>query len=98
MKSFIIPTIMDKVLTGIVSEISLKYNISTQEVERVLVLPYKMMREKIQALELNGHTYDEVMNLKTNFNMPVLFKLYLNQYKLNHFNKKKEDAEEQTED
>lgn len=88
---------MDKVLTGIVAEIAQKYNTNTQEVEMVLAMPYKMMREKIQALELRGHMYDEVKDQKTNFNMPVLFKLYLNEYKINLFNGKKDD-EEITED
>jgi len=84
---------MDKVLTGIVTEIAQKYNTNIQEVERVFTLPYKMMREKIQALELHGNTYDEVKDLDINFNMPVLFKMYLNSYKLDKLNKKEDDTE-----
>lgn len=84
---------MDKILTGIVAEIAQKYNTNTQEVEKVLNLPYKMMREKIQALELRGHLYEEIKDQKLNFNMPVLFKFYLNKYKLDKFNSKEDDEE-----
>jgi len=63
-----------------------------------LSMPYKMMRERIQELELKGHLYNEVESLKINFNMPVLFKMYLNQYKLNLLNGRKDDSSEDTED
>jgi len=84
---------MDKVLTGIVAEVALKYNTNIQEVEKVLNMPYKMMRENIQALELRGHLYEEIKDQKLNFNMPILFKLHLNKYKLDKFNSKKDDTE-----
>jgi len=84
---------MDKVLTGIVAEIALKYNTNIQEVEKVLNMPYRMMRENIQALELRGHLYEEIKDQKLNFNMPILFKLHLNKYKLDKFNSKKDDTE-----
>lgn len=82
---------MDKVLTGIVAEVALKYNTNIQEVERVLNMPYKMMRENIQALELRGHLYEEIKDQKLNFNMPILFKMHLNRYKLDKFNSKKNE-------
>ena len=88
---------MDKILTGIVSDIANQYEVDIKEIEKILVMPYKLMRERIQALELQGHLYDEVNDQKTNFNMPVLFKMYLNQYKLNYLNTRKRD-EEITED
>ena len=88
---------MDKVLTGIVADVALKYNTNIQEVEKVLNMPYKMMRENIQALELRGHLYEEIKDQKLNFNMPVLFKMHINKYKLDKFNSKKDD-EEITED
>lgn len=84
---------MDKVLTRIVAEVADKYKLDIKQVESVLVMPYKMMREKIQALELRGHMYDEIKDQKINFNMPVLFKMFLNEYKINKFNGKKDDAE-----
>jgi len=89
---------MDKVLSGVVKEIANKHLLDIQEVERVLAMPYKMMRERIQELELKGHLYDEVESLKINFNMPILFKMYLNQYKLNLLNGRKDDSSEDTED
>jgi len=82
---------MDKVLTGIVADVALKYNTNIQEVEKVLNMPYKMMRENIQALELRGHLYEEIKDQKLNFNMPILFKLHLNKYKLDKFNSKKNE-------
>ena len=85
---------MDKVLTAIVNEIAQKYNTNIQEVEKVLNMPYKMMRENIQALELRGHLYEDIKDQKINFNMPVLFKMYLNKYKLDKFNSKKDDTED----
>ena len=45
---------MDKVLSGIVKEIAEKYSLDTKEVEMILNMPYKMMRDTIQALELHG--------------------------------------------
>lgn len=85
---------MDKVLTGIVADIAQKYNTNIQEVEKVLNMPYKIMRENIQALELRGHLYEDIKDQKINFNMPVLFKMYLNKYKLDKFNSKKDDTED----
>ena len=54
-------------------------------------MPYKMMRENVQALELRGHLYEEIKDQKLNFNMPILFKLHLNKYKLDKFNSKKDE-------
>ena len=82
---------MDKVLTAIIEDVAQKYNTNTQEVERVLNMPYKMMRENIQKLQLRGHLYAEIEGQKINYNMPVLFKLHLNRYKLDKFNSKKDE-------
>ena len=51
---------MDKVLTGIVADIAQEYNTNIHEVEKVLNMPYKMMRENIQALELRGRLYEDI--------------------------------------
>ena len=63
---------MDKILSGIVKEIAEKYSLDVKEVEKVLNMPYKMMRETIQALELHGKFKGDIQGLKTNFTMPVL--------------------------
>ena len=84
---------MDKVLTKIITDVALKHSTNIQEVEKVFAMPYKMMRENIQALELRGHLYEEIKNQKLNFNMPILFKLHLNKNKLDKFNSKKDDEE-----
>ena len=46
---------MDKVLTKIIEDTAREFNLDIQEVERVLVMPYKMMREKIQRMRFAGH-------------------------------------------
>lgn len=84
---------MDKVLEKIISDVADKYQVDKSEVEKVLIMPYKFMREKITKLELRGKEYDEVKDQKTNFNMPVLFKMYLNEYKLNYFKKLEDDKQ-----
>ena len=87
---------MDKVLTKILEDVANKHSADIQEVERVLNLPYKMMRERIQSLELHDKSYSDISLLKTNFNMPLLFKMYVNEFKINTINKKleKNDTED----
>lgn len=86
---------MDKVLTKIIEDTASKYKLDIQEVERVFNSPYRMMRDIIQDLDLHGKSYDDIKGVKTNFNMPLLFKLYLNEFKINIINKKlKEDDSE----
>lgn len=82
---------MDKILSGILKEVSEEYNIDIKEVEKVLNYPYRQMRSHIMDLEVNGKTSDDIKDLKTNFNMPALFKLYLNTKKLNQLNIKEEN-------
>ena len=84
---------MDKVLEKIISDVADKYQVDKSEVEKVLIMPYKFMREKITKLELRGKEYNDVKDQKTNFNMPVLFKMYLNEYKLNYFKKLEDDKQ-----
>lgn len=81
---------MDKVLEGILKEVAEEEGVEFVEVEKVLTLPYRQMRHHIIQLDLYGKTSDEVVGLKTNFNMPALFKLYLNKRKLDKFNKDEE--------
>lgn len=79
---------MDKVLEKIINDVAEQEGVDKREVELILTSPYKLMRSKISKLELHGKTSDEVGDLKTNFTMPALFKLYLNKYKLDKLNKK----------
>lgn len=82
---------MDKVIETIINQVAKELEVDPKEVERILVSPYKMMKETIQVLELKGKTYDECDQMKTNFNMPGLFKLYLNEYKINELNRNKDE-------
>lgn len=82
---------MDKVIESIIADIAKEYEIEPKEIEKILISPYKMMKEKIIALELRGKTFDECQDMKTNFNIPGMCKIYLNEYKLNELNKKKEN-------
>ena len=77
---------MDKILEKAIQEVADKYGVEFKDVEKVLVSPYKMMRETIQGLDIRGKTSDQCEGLKTNFAMPVLFKLFLNEYKLDMLN------------
>jgi len=81
---------MDKILSKIIEDVATKHSTDIQQVEQVLNLPYKMMRESIQSLELHDKSYSDISELKTNFNMPLLFKMYVNEFKINTINKKLE--------
>ena len=89
---------MDKILYKIIEDVAKNHSVDIQEVEKILNCPYKMMRDIIQDLELHGKSYDDVKDLKTNFNMPVLFKLYISEYKLNKLNNKLEENDRQQEE
>lgn len=65
---------MSEELKGVVAE---KHKVSIAEVNRVLDSSYGFMRKKIQELDLVCDP-DELEDLRTNFNMPGLFKLYVN--------------------
>jgi hypothetical protein len=82
---------MDKVLETIINDLAKEYDVEPKEIEKVLIAPYKMMKEKIQALELKGKLYEECEGMKTNFNIPGMCKIYLNEYKINDLNKRKDD-------
>lgn len=82
---------MDKVLDKIIIDIAKQYDIDRKEVELILNSPYKFMRDIITSLELKGKLYPETVDMKKNFNMPVLFKLYVNEYKLNKLNTKEDE-------
>lgn len=86
---------MDKVISNIIERVALKHGLTPKEVEQVHISPYKMIRQKIVELELKGKCYDEVKHLKTNFNMPVLFKMYLNEFKLNKINTERNDEDKE---
>ena len=81
---------IDNVMDGILNDVAKELGVDREEVEKVLYLPYKQMRSHISSLELTGKLSDEIDGLKTNFNMPSLFKLYLNKNKLNKLNTKEE--------
>jgi len=51
------------------------------------------MRDIITSLELKGKLYPETVDMKKNFNMPVLFKMYVNEYKLNKLNTKEDEID-----
>lgn len=84
---------MDKVIETIINELAKENNVESKEIEKILIAPYKMMRERIQALELKGKLYEECEGMKTNFNIPGMCKVYLNEYKINDLNKKKNDKQ-----
>lgn len=82
---------MDKILKGILEEVAKEHNLEVEEVEKILKTPYKQMRDTINDLELKGKGSDEIEDLKTNFNMPALFKLFINKRKLDMFKRKENE-------
>lgn len=52
--------------------------VPSSEIEKVIVSPYRFMRGITKELPLNDMTLEEIGEAKTNFNMPGLFKLYIN--------------------
>ena len=81
---------MDKILENILKQVAEEEGVDIEEVEKILKLPYKQMRHHIIKQNIYGKTGDEAVDLKTNFNMPALFKLYLNKKKLDQLNIKEE--------
>lgn len=80
---------MDKILQGIIQETADANNVSFEEAEKVMKDSYKFIRSTIENLELKDKTYEEISELKTNFTMPSLFKLYINKVKVNSYIKNK---------
>lgn len=84
---------MDKILSNLLQNIADEEGISFEEVEKIFTLPYKQMRHHIMGLDLINKTTDDIDGIKTNFNMPALFKLYLNEKKLDKLNTNEEKNE-----
>lgn len=82
---------MDKVIERILKEVSDETGVDIEEVRAIHLMPYKFMRSKIAELDINGKTSETIGDVKSNFNMPKLFKLYLDKYILDKVNKKKND-------
>lgn len=64
-----------------VKELSEKYDIPFDHVKLMVESPYVMMKEKIQELDFKPDlTQEEFNQIKTNFNIPCLGKLYASHY------------------
>lgn len=58
-------------------EISKKHGITIDEMKKIISAPYSFMRMKLKDLEIEEElTKEEFDELKTNFNVPCLFKFY----------------------
>lgn len=85
---------MDKILTQLLISIAEEEGVSFEEVEKIFTLPYKQMRHHIMELDFSDKVSSDIVGVKTNFNMPALFKLYLNKNKLDKFNIKEKKNHE----
>ena len=79
---------MDKVIEKILKDTSTETGVSIEEVNKIYTEPYKIMRDTICKIDLNGKTEEDLDGIKSNFNMPKLFKLYVDKWLLNKINKK----------
>lgn len=84
--------ILDKTLKRIINEIKNKYNLTEDQVIEIFESQFECIRKEIESINLKDVKTEEGLNkLKTNFNVPGLFKLYVNKKVLLKLNKKEEN-------
>lgn len=63
----------------LIHSIGLKYNLQDEVIRKIIASPYRFARETIKALDIRDDITEEEYNeLKTNFNLPSIGKLYSN--------------------
>jgi hypothetical protein len=78
-----------------IEEMSEKYNLTFEEVKDIVYSPIEMMRETISNIDIDQNASEEEFKaLKTNFNMPKLFKLHASYYAFKQIIKKKNNKEQ----
>ena len=60
-----------------IAELALKHGISAEEAELIVQSPYEFIRETTKELNfVDNLTNEELDQMKTNFNLPAIGKLY----------------------
>lgn len=73
-----------------IEEIAEKYNLPIEVVKKIVSSPYEFIRIKTRELEFKDNmTKEEFDSMKTNFNIPCLFKMHASYYAYSEIQKKK---------
>lgn len=86
--------IKDRKIKGLLKEVASKYNISEKEAEKVIDDSYDLIYQTVKNLNVPEMTIEEIENEKTNFNMPGLFKFFINIAKIKRVKDKINSKEE----
>lgn len=91
---------LDSIQKQLWKELSVKHGLTMSQINDIFTLPFKFMKDTIQS---QGHKLRSVFkpedaeDIKTNFNLPYLAKMYLNVKHLVFLNNKFKDKEEENE-
>jgi hypothetical protein len=84
--------IQDKALDKLYHKLSLKYNMSKQEIQDIVESPYAFTKERLNEIDVNEIQCEEdADNIKTNFIYKYIGKLHTN-YKLINRRRKQSEA------
>jgi len=73
-----------------IKELAAKHNLTTEEVEKIVVSPYEFIQEQSKKIQFEDNlTKEEFSKLKTNFNIPSLGKLYASNFMYQQIQNKK---------
>lgn len=74
-----------------IEDIAKKYNLSIEEVKKIIAAPYEFIQAVSKETILKDNmTKEEFLEVKTNFNLPSLGKLYASNFMYNEIQKRKE--------
>lgn len=85
-------TLQEKKLNKLYHKLSLKYNISKQDIKDVVESPYAFTKDKLKEINVNEiKNEDDAINTKTNFIYKYIGKLHTN-FKLINRRRKQSEA------
>lgn len=82
---------LDRTLKRIINQVRLKFGLTEAQVIEIFESQFDFMRQTIEAIDFRSVTKEEELDgIKCNFNIPGLFKLYINKNRLLKLNNKEE--------
>ena len=73
-----------------IREISVKYNLTEDEVKEIVMSPYSFIQKKSKEIVFKeGMDKEDFKSMKKNFNIPCLGKLYASNFMYNQIENKK---------
>lgn len=84
----------DRVMKAILEDIAKEFGLTVKEVEAVFESQWDFIAETIVDLDLMDITEEEFEDVKTNFNVPALGKIFTTFKKVKHVNDKNRLAKE----